>query len=72
MFLLILGLIVFLGVHSVRIVAPAWRDAQIARLGENGWKGLYSIVSLVGFVLFVWGYARAWPLLPCFTNRRSG
>ncbi|GLS31111.1 Uncharacterized membrane protein [Mesorhizobium albiziae] len=64
MFLLIVGLIVFLGVHSVRIVAPDWREAQIARLGENGWKGLYSIVSLVGFVLLVWGYARAWPVAP--------
>jgi uncharacterized membrane protein len=64
MFLLILGLILFLGIHSVRIVAPDWRDAQRARLGENRWKGLYSLVSLVGFVLIVWGYARAWPVAP--------
>ncbi|MCV3242785.1 NnrU family protein [Mesorhizobium sp. ZC-5] len=64
MFLLILGLVLFLGIHSVRIVAPAWRDAQHARLGENGWKGLYSLISLAGFVLIVWGYARAWPVAP--------
>lgn len=64
MFLLILGLVLFLGIHSVRIVAPAWRDTQHARLGENGWKGLYSLISLAGFVLIVWGYARAWPVAP--------
>lgn len=64
MFLLIVGLILFLGIHSVRIVAPAWRDEQHARLGENRWKGLYSLISLAGFVLIVWGYARAWPLAP--------
>jgi uncharacterized membrane protein len=59
MTLLILGLLVFLGVHSLRIVAPTWRDAQRARLGENAWKGLYSVASLVGFVLIAWGYGQA-------------
>jgi uncharacterized membrane protein len=56
---LILGLVVFLGVHSVRIVAPDWRAAQIARRGENGWKGLYSIASGIGLALIVWGYGAA-------------
>jgi uncharacterized membrane protein len=56
---LILGLVLFLGIHSVAIVAPAWRDAMAAKLGEWPWKGLYSIVSIVGFVLIVMGYAAA-------------
>ena len=56
---LILGLIVFLGVHSVRIVADGWRSAQIARRGLNAWKGLYSLVSLAGFALIIWGYGLA-------------
>jgi len=59
MALLIVGLVVFLGVHSIRMVAPGWRDAMIARMGEGPWKGIYSLVSLVGFVLLVWGYAIA-------------
>lgn len=59
MAILILGLIVFIGVHSTRLVAPAWRDAQAVRFGEHGWKGLYSVASLVGFVLIVWGYGVA-------------
>lgn len=57
--ILILGLIVFIGVHCTRLVAPAWREAQVARFGELGWKGLYSVVSLVGLVLIVWGYGVA-------------
>jgi len=56
---LILGLIVFLGAHSVRIFAEAWRSARIARLGENRWKGLYSLVSAVGLAMIAWGYGEA-------------
>ena len=56
---LVLGLVIFLGAHSVRIVGEDWRAKQIARRGENGWKGLYSLVSIVGFVLIVWGYGQA-------------
>jgi uncharacterized membrane protein len=59
MTLLILGLVIFLGAHSTRIFAEGWRGAQLARLGEKGWKGLYSVASLVGFVLLVWGYGVA-------------
>lgn len=59
MSLLVLGLIVFLGVHSVSIVAPAWRDAQVARRGERAWKGVYSLASLAGLVLLVVGYGAA-------------
>jgi uncharacterized membrane protein len=56
---LALGLALFLGIHSVAIAAPAWRDAMAARLGEWPWKGLYSIVSIIGFAMIVTGYAAA-------------
>ncbi len=59
MSLLILGLIVFLGAHSLRIFADSWRTAQVARMGEGPWKGLYSLVSIAGFVLLLWGFGRA-------------
>ena len=59
MSLLILGLIVFLGAHSLRIFADSWRSAQIARIGAGPWKGLYSLGSIAGFVLLIWGYGRA-------------
>lgn len=56
---LILGLVLFLGIHSVRIVAEPWRTRTIARLGEGAWKGVYSVLSLAGFLLLMWGYAEA-------------
>lgn len=59
MTVLILGLILFLGPHSVRIVAEPWRTQMLQRLGEKPWKGLYSLVSLIGFALIIWGYGLA-------------
>jgi uncharacterized membrane protein len=56
---LIAGLAIFLGAHSVRIFAEDWRTAQVARLGEKGWKGVYSLVSLIGLVLLIWGFGQA-------------
>lgn len=59
MAMLLLGLVLFLGVHSTRIVADTWRTRMVGRLGEKGWKGAYSLVSIVGFVLIVWGFGMA-------------
>lgn len=56
---LILGLIIFLGAHSVRIVADEWRTRTIQRIGAQPWKGLFSLVSLLGFALIVWGFGQA-------------
>lgn len=57
--LLLLGLAIFLGVHSTRIVADRWRTATIARVGAGPWKGIYSLLSIAGFVLIVIGYGAA-------------
>ena len=59
MSLLIIGLIIFLGSHSCRIFAEPWRNHMIDRLGEVKWKGLYTIISLIGFILVVVGYGQA-------------
>lgn len=56
---LILGLLMFLGMHSARIVADGWRTQVIAQRGPGAWKGLYTVVSLVGFGLIIWGYGQA-------------
>ena len=56
MLVLISGLVLFLGVHSIRLFANAWRASQIERMGEKPWKTLYSIASIVGFGLIVWGF----------------
>jgi uncharacterized membrane protein len=59
MLLLIAGVLIFLGVHSLGVVAPEWRGRQVARMGEGPWKLAYSAVSLVGLFVVIWGYGAA-------------
>ncbi len=65
MTVLIIGLMIFLGMHSVRIFAGDFRSRALARLGPNGWKGLCAVASIFGFVLIIWGFglARQHPVL---------
>lgn len=59
MLILVLGLVLFLGVHSIRIFADGWRTATMARMGAAPWKGIYAILSIVGFVILVIGFRMA-------------
>jgi len=59
MALLIIGLVLFLGAHSVRILADQLRTQTITRIGDTGWKGLITVASIAGFVLIVIGYGQA-------------
>ena len=63
MAILILGLVFFFAVHCVRIVAPGFRAGQVAA-NQGRWKGLYSLASLVGFALIVWGWISSRPVAP--------
>jgi len=56
---LLLGLVIFFGGHSVSIVNDPWRGRMVAKMGEWPWKGLYALVSIIGFMLIVWGYGLA-------------
>lgn len=57
MALLIIGLILFIGIHSVQILAPDFRSGVIATRGDDAWKGIYSVISIAGFVLIIYGYS---------------
>ena len=57
--ILIIGLVLFLGIHFAKVIAPAQRANIIAACGENSWKGVYSILSIIGFALLIWGYGMA-------------
>lgn len=59
MLALIAGLVVFLGVHSVGLFAPSRRQRTIARIGPLAWKGLYTVVAVVGLALIIYGYGQA-------------
>ena len=58
MWTLVAGLVLFLGVHSISIVAVHWRDVMAARLGQI-WRGFFALAALVGLTLIVSGYAEA-------------
>lgn len=59
MSILLAGLVIFFAVHSVSIFNEPWRDRMVAKLGEWRWKGLYSLLAIIGLVLIVWGYSLA-------------
>ncbi len=67
MALLVLGIVLFLGLHLVRVVAPGLRSSMIARLGEGGWKGAYSIASIVALVILIYGFGQARDMTPIWT-----
>jgi uncharacterized membrane protein len=56
MLTMIVGLVLFLGTHSIRLVAEDWRHRQISQHGENLWMAIYTIISIAGLVLIVNGY----------------
>lgn len=56
---LVLGLVLFLGLHSTRIFAEGWRTQTMESFGEKEYKLLYSVLSIAGFALLVWGYGLA-------------
>ena len=59
MIILLLGLVLFLGAHSVSIINEPWRNRMVSKMGEVPWKGVYSLISIIGFVLIIWGYGLA-------------
>ena len=62
---LIAGLLIFLGVHSVRIFADGWRAQMLQRMGEGAYKGVCSLLAVLGFGLIVYGFgiARETPVM---------
>lgn len=59
MTILILGIILFIGTHMIRIVAPGFRTAMVQKLGENGWKGVHGVASILALVVLVLGWQQA-------------
>ena len=57
MLILILGIVLFLGAHSFATFREA-RAGAIQQYGEGAYKGAYSVVSVIGFILICWGFSR--------------
>lgn len=60
MAILVFGLVVFLGIHSVQIVSPDIRTRTIAKVGSVGvWKLIYTGIAIIGLSLIIIGYGLA-------------
>lgn len=57
--MLIAGLILFFGPHSIALIAPGWRDRMVMHLRAGTWKAVYSLISAAGLTLIVLGFAHA-------------
>ncbi|KRD52784.1 NnrU family protein [Ensifer sp. ENS10] len=59
MAILVFGIIIFLGVHLIRVVAPGFRAGIIESRGKGTWMGIYAILSLIGLCLIIYGFGQA-------------
>ena len=59
MALLLVGLVLFIGVHSIRLFAPEWREFMMQQLGKNNWKMLHAVVAVIGLLTTIMGYGYA-------------
>jgi uncharacterized membrane protein len=59
MALLVVGIVLFLGVHLIRIVAPGFRQSMVDRMGASAWRGVYSLASIVSLIILIYGFGVA-------------
>ena len=59
MVMLVVAVLLFAGTHLIHAFAPGFRQSMINRLGENGWKGVFSLAALAEFVFLVFAFGKA-------------
>jgi uncharacterized membrane protein len=59
MTILIAGIVLFIGIHSISIVNASWREKIVASMGVMLWQAVYSVIAIAGFVLIIHGYGLA-------------
>jgi uncharacterized membrane protein len=70
MWIMIVGLVLFLGIHLVPVV-PRARDRLVVRLGDRRYRGVFSIVAAVGLLLIIAGYWMRPERVQLFTPAQS-
>jgi uncharacterized membrane protein len=56
MTLLIVGILLFVGVHFIPSLAPDFKAAWLEKMGEGGYKGTFSLLLLASFALMIVGW----------------
>lgn len=59
MAVLVVGIVLFLGLHLIRVIAPGFRQAMVDRMGPSAWRGVYSVLSILTLVLLIYGFGIA-------------
>lgn len=59
MAILVIGLTLFIAMHSISIINHNWRNQMIGKMGVMPWQGIYSLLSIAGFVMIVYGFGLA-------------
>ena len=59
MALLVVSLILFLGIHLIRVVAPGFRQSMISGMGKPAWAGTFSVASIASLVLLIYAFGQA-------------
>ena len=59
MLILILGLVIFIGLHLAIYWAPSLREGLKTRLGVGAYRGVFSLISTLGLGLIFLGFSRA-------------
>jgi uncharacterized membrane protein len=55
MIVLIIGLVIFFGIHLVPVTGV--KSSLIERMGEKKYQSIFSIISLVGFIIIIYGFS---------------
>ncbi|TYL47407.1 NnrU family protein [Marinomonas sp. IMCC 4694] len=56
MLVLVIGLVIFFGVHSIGMFAPKWRERAMAREGSLRWKLRFGMITLIATGFIIMGY----------------
>lgn len=59
--ILIAGLLLFAAVHFIPSKAPSLKAAMVGKLGDGGYKGVFSLLLIAALVLIVYGWRHTTP-----------
>lgn len=62
MTMLVLGILLFAAVHFVPSLAPGVKTDAVKRLGEGGYKGIFSLLLFAAFALMIIGWRSSDPV----------
>ena len=66
MFVLIIGIVIFFGVHLIPLTSA--KVNLVERMGEKKYQGVFSIFSLIGLIVMIYGFSLVDDCNPMMAN----